>query len=103
MLKNLQQTFILRVQAKTRVSAGPFVWLGPACIAVVFALVFLCAAAYGSLSIELGPVFGGFAMAGILLLIAVIGAAASVLSRQRTKQRAILERAKHTRPTAAPR
>jgi hypothetical protein len=44
-------------------------------------------------SIQLGPVFGGLAMAGVFLLIAVVGAAASALARDRTRQRAILERA----------
>jgi hypothetical protein len=101
MLKNLQQTFVLLVQAKTGVSGGLFVWLGSACTAAVFAFVFLCVAGYAWSSIKLGPVFGGLAMAGVFLLIAIIGAAASVLSRQRTKQRAVLERAESTRPTAA--
>jgi hypothetical protein len=40
-------------------------------------------------------------MASVFLLIAVIGAVASVISRQRTMQRAILERAGRTRLTAA--
>ena len=44
-------------------------------------------------SIQLGPVFGGLAIAGVFLLIAVIGAAASALARDRTRQRAIVERA----------
>jgi hypothetical protein len=101
MLKNLQQTFFLWGRAKTGVSAGLFVWLGLACCAIVFTFVYLSVAGYAWLSIKLGPVFGSLAMAGAFLLIAVIGAAAAVISRQRTMQRAILERAVRTRPTAA--
>ena len=40
-----------------------------------------------------GLPFGGLAMAGVFLLIAVMGAAASALARGLTHQRAILERA----------
>ena len=40
-----------------------------------------------------GLPFGGLAMAGVFLLIAVMGAAASALARGQTRQRAILERA----------
>ena len=100
MLKNLQQTFFLWARAKTGVSAGLFVWLGLACCAIVFTFVYLSVAGYAWLSIKLG-LFGSLAMAGAFLLIAVIGAAAAVISRQRTMQRAILERAVRTRPTAA--
>jgi hypothetical protein len=78
-----------------------FVWLGLACCAIVFTFVFLCVAGDAWLSLKLGPVFGGLAMAGVFLLIAAIGAAASVISRQRTMRRAILERAGRTHPTAA--
>ena len=55
--------------------------------------IFLCVTGYAWLSIQLGPVFGGLAMSGVFLLIAVIGAAASALARDRTRQRAIVERA----------
>ena len=40
-----------------------------------------------------GLPFGGLAMAGVFLLIVVMGAAASALARGQTRQRAILERA----------
>jgi hypothetical protein len=40
-----------------------------------------------------GLPFGGLAMAGVFLLIAVMGAAASALARGQTRQQAILERA----------
>ena len=96
MLKNLQQNFFLWVRAKTGVSAGLLVWLGLACCAIVFTFVYLCVAGDAWLSIKLGPVFGGLAMAGVLLLIAAVGAAASLISRQGTMRRAILERAERT-------
>jgi hypothetical protein len=53
-------------------------------------------AGYAWLSIQLGPVFGGLTVAGVFLLIAVVGAAASALARDRTRQRAIVERAQGT-------
>jgi hypothetical protein len=101
MLKNLQQNFFLWVRAKTGVSTGLFAWLGLACCAIVFTFVYLCVAGYAWLSIKLGPVFGGLAMAGVFLLTAAVGAAASVISRQRTMRRAILQRAERTHSTAA--
>lgn len=100
-LKNLQEAFFLWARAKTGVSAALVVWLGLACCAIVFTFVYLCVAGHAWLSIKLGPVFGSLTMAGGFLLIAVIGAVASVISRQRTMQRAILERAGRTRLTAA--
>ena len=63
--------------------------------------VFLCVTGYAWLSSQLGPVFGGLAMAGVFLLIAVIGAASSALARDRTRQRAIVERAARTQGTRA--
>ena len=53
------------------------------------------------LSIQLGPVFGGLATAGVFLLIAVVGADASALARDRTRQRATLERAARAQGTMA--
>jgi Flp pilus assembly protein CpaB len=52
-------------------------------------------------SIQLGPVFGGLAIAGVFLLIAVVGAAASALARDRTRQRAIVQRAARAQGTRA--
>ena len=93
MLKNLQNNIILWVQAKTGLSVGFLISLGVAGVAAALAFIFLCVTGYAWLSIHLGPVFGGLAMAGVFLLIAVIGAAASALARDRTRQRAIVERA----------
>src|SRR4029077_1264142 len=56
------------------------------------AFVFLCVTGYAWASIQLGPVFGGLAMAGVFLFIAVVCAAASVVTRASTRQRAIMDR-----------
>ena len=101
MLKNLQNNIVLWVQAKTGLSGGFVVSLAVAGGAALLTFVFLCVTGYAWLSIQLGPVFGGLAMAGLFLLIAVIGAAASALSRRQTRQRAIVERAARAQGTRA--
>jgi hypothetical protein len=93
MLKNLRQNIILWIQAMTGLTAGFFVWLAVAGCAAGMACVFLCVAGYVWLSTELGAVFGGLAMAGVFLFIAIVAAAASVIMQRRTKRQAILERA----------
>ena len=101
MLKNLQNNIILWVQAKIGFSVGFLISLGVAGGAAVSMFVFLCVTGYAWLSIQLGPVFGGLAMAGVFLFIAVLGAAASTLARGQTRQRAILERAARAQGTRA--
>ena len=101
MLKNLQNNIILWVQAKIGFSVGFLISLGVAGSAAVSMFVFLCVTGYAWLSIQLGPVFGGLAMAGVFLFIAVLGAAASTLARGQTRQRAILERAARAQGTSA--
>jgi hypothetical protein len=93
MLKNLQNHVVRWIQSRTGLSVGFLISLAVAGCAALLAFIFLCVAGYAWLSIQLGPVFGGLAMAGVFLLIAVVGAAASALARDRTRQRAILERA----------
>ena len=93
MLKNLQNNIVLWLQAKTGLSVGFVISLAVAGIAVLVMFVFLCVTGYVWASIQLGPVFGGLAMAGAFLLIAVVGAAASATARARTRQRAIMKRA----------
>ena len=93
MLKNLQNNIVLWIQSRTGLSVGFLISLAVAGCAALLAFIFLCVTGYAWLSIQLGPVFGGLAMAGVFLLIAVVGAAASALARDRTRQRAILERA----------
>jgi hypothetical protein len=101
MLKNLQNNIVLWVQAKTGLSGGFVVSLAVAGGAALLTFVFLCVTGYAWLSIQLGPVFGGLAIAGVFLLIAVIGAAASALARDRTRQRAIVELAARAQRTTA--
>jgi hypothetical protein len=93
MLKSLQNNIVLWVQAKTGLSGGFLISLGVAGGAALLTFVFLCVTGYVWLSIQLGPVFGGLAMAGVFLLIGVLSAALCALARDRTRQRAVLERA----------
>ena len=93
MLKNLQNNIVLWLQAITGLSAGFVIALAVAGTAVLLVFIFLRVTGYVWASIQLGPVFGGLAMAGAFLLIAVIGATASAATRARTRQRAIMERA----------
>ena len=101
MLKNLQNNIVLWVQAKTGLSGGFLVSLAVAGGAALLAFIFLSVTGYAWLSIQLGPVFGGLATAGVFLLIAVVGADASALTRDRTRQRATLERAARAQGTTA--
>jgi hypothetical protein len=93
MLKNLQNNVVLWFQAKTGLSVGFVISLAIAGSAVLVMFIFLCVTGYVWASIKLGPVFGGLAMAGAFLLIALVGAAASAVARARSRQRAIMERA----------
>src|SRR4029077_2310127 len=101
MLKNLQNNIVLWVQAKTGLSGGFLISLAVAAGAALLTFVFLCVTGYAWLSFKLGPICGGLAMAALSLLIAVIGAAASALSRRQTRQRAIVERAALAQGTRA--
>jgi hypothetical protein len=85
MLKNLQNNVVLWLKAKTGLSLGFVISLAVAGSAVLVTFVFLCVTGYVWASIQLGPVFGGLAMAGVFLLIAVVGAAASAIARTRTR------------------
>jgi hypothetical protein len=101
MLKNLQNHIVLWIQSRTGLLSGFLISLAVAGGAVLMTFVFLCVTGYAWLSSQLGPVFGGLAMAGVFLLTAVIGAAASALARDRTRQRAIVERAARAQGTRA--
>jgi hypothetical protein len=101
MFSNLQQTASLWFREKTGLSAN---FLILSCIAVIAALVtfiFFCVSGYEWATVELGPVFGGLATAGVFLTIAACCWAAATLSRARARQRAILERAARTRRAPA--
>ncbi len=93
MLKNWIRDITLLVQAKSGVTPALFVWAAIVATALLTAFAFLCVAAYAWLSPQLGAVFAGLAMAGVFLLIALIGAIIFAASRRRARERAILERA----------
>jgi hypothetical protein len=93
MLKSWMRDVTLSLQAKSGVTPALFVWIAIIAMALLTALAFLCVAGYVWLSLQLGAVFAGLAMAGVFLLIALIGALVVAVSRRRAKERAILERA----------
>jgi hypothetical protein len=103
MLKTVQKHVVLWVQSKTGVTLVFLVAMTFAATAILMMFVFLCVAAYAWASVELGPVFGGLATAGVFLLIALIGAAVSVVVRRQTRERAIVEQASSTRTLLDPR
>ena len=103
MLKTIQKHIVLWVQSKTGVTLVFLVAMTFAATAILMMFVFLCVAAYAWASVELGPVFGGLATAGVFLLIALIGAAVSVVVRRQTRERAIVEQASSTRTLLDPR
>jgi hypothetical protein len=103
MLKTIQKYVVLWVQSKTGVTLVFLVAMTFAATAVLMMFVFLCVAAYAWASVELGPVFGGLATAGVFLLIALIGAAVSVVVRRQTRERAIVEQASRARTLLDPR
>src|SRR5208283_4762759 len=93
MLKSWMHDITLTLQARSGVTPGLFVWLAVIAVASVTAFVFLCVAGYAWLAVELGNIFAGLVMAGIFVLIGLIGAIVVAMSRRRAKERAILERA----------
>lgn len=93
MLKNWLHDIALSMQAKSGVTPLLFVWFAIVALALLTGFAFLCVAGYTWLSLQLGAVFAGLAMAGIFLLIALIAATAAAVSRRSARQRAILERA----------
>jgi hypothetical protein len=93
MLKNWMRDAALAIQARSGLTASFFVWLAIMVFAALTAFAFLCVAAYDWLSLQLGPVYAALVMAGFFILIALIGALVSAMSRRRARERAILERA----------
>jgi hypothetical protein len=93
MLKSWMRDVTLSLQARSGVTPALFVWLAIIAVALLAAFVFLCVTGYVWLSLQLGAVFAGLAMAGVFLLIALIGAVVSAVTRRRAQERAILERA----------
>ena len=93
MLKSWMRDITLAVQARSGVTPALLAWVAIIIVSSLAAFVFLCIAAYDWLSLHLGAVAAGLIMAGIFVLIAVAGVVAASISRQRAKERAILERA----------
>ena len=102
MLKTIQKHVVLWAQSKTGVTLVFLVAMTFAVTAILMMFVFLCVAAYAWASVEFGPVFGGLATAGVFLLIALIGAAVSVVVRRQTRER-LVEQASSTRTLLDPR
>ena len=101
MLKSWMHDITLALQARSGATPGLFVWLAIVAAASVTAFVFLCVAGYNRLALELGNVFAGLVMAGIFVLIALIGAIVAAMSRRRARERAILERAARAHASSA--
>ena len=93
MLKSWMRDFTLSLQASSGVTPAFLVWLTTVTGALVTAFVFLCITGYDLLSKQLGSVYAGLIMAGLFLLIALIGLIVAAVSRRRAKERAVLERA----------
>ena len=93
MLKSWMRDLTLSVQARSGVTPAFLVWLAIVVGALVTAFVFLCVAGYDWLSVQLGSVYAGLIMAGVFLLIALIGLIVTAVSRRRARERAALERA----------
>jgi hypothetical protein len=101
MLKNWIRDLLLSMQAKSGVTPNVLIWLAVVALSLVTVFVFLCVTGYVWFSIQFGVVFGGLAMAGIFLLIALIAATAAAVSRRSARQRAILERAARAQASAS--
>jgi hypothetical protein len=93
MLKGLTQEVTLQIQAKSGASSAVLVWIAAMALASLTAFVFLCVAGFYWLSLQIGAVFAGLAMAGIFVCFSIIAALISAVIRRRVKERAILARA----------
>jgi hypothetical protein len=93
MLKSWMRDIRLAVQARSGVSPAFIVWLAVVVLAALTAFVFLCVAAYDGLTLQVGSVFAGLIVAGVFVLIALVGIIVCTLVRRRARERAILARA----------
>ncbi len=101
MLKSWMHDVTLAIQARSGFTASLVVWIAIIAGASLTAFVFLCVAGYDWLAVQLGNIVAGLVMAGIFLLIAVIGAIAFAAARRRARERAILERAARAQATSS--
>jgi hypothetical protein len=83
-LANLQRTIGLWMKEKTGLTATVLILFAIAVLAALLGVIFLCVSAYEWAAIELGPVFGGLASAGVFLAIA--DAASSLPNRSGVKR-----------------
>jgi len=93
MLKNWLRDIALAVQSRSGITPGVLIWLFVAVLALLTAFSFLCIAAYVWLALLFGAIYAGLIMAGVFVLIALIGIIASAMTRRRARERAILQRA----------
>jgi hypothetical protein len=93
MLKSLMRDVVLSVQSKTGITSAFVAWLCIVALAAITAFVFLCVAGYDWLALQMSGVYAGLIMAGIFVLVAVIGIIVFAVARRRARERAILARA----------
>jgi hypothetical protein len=93
MLKSLMRDVVLSVQSKTGITTAFVAWLSIVALAAITAFAFLCVAGYDWLALQMSGVYAGLIMAGIFVLVAVIGTIVCAAARRRARERAILARA----------
>jgi hypothetical protein len=93
MFKNWMHDLVLMVQARSGVTAAYIAWLAIIVLAALTAFIFCCVAADDWLSLQMSSVYAGLIMAGIFILIALIGLIVCAMIRRRARERAILARA----------
>jgi Ca2+/Na+ antiporter len=97
MFRNLMRDTVLSVQSRTGITVSFVAWLGVIALAGITAFTFLCVAGYNWLSAQAGSISAGLIMAGVFVLVAVIGIIICALARRRARERAILARAARAR------
>jgi hypothetical protein len=93
MIKGLINDLMLAVQTRTGITTSFVVWLAVAAFAALTAFAFLCVAAYMWLSLQIGAIYAGLALAAVFIAIAIIGAVVGAMVRRHARERAILARA----------
>jgi hypothetical protein len=93
MLKSWMRDITLAIQARSGATPAVVVWIAIVAAAALMTFVFLCVAAYNWLALQTSTVVAGLIMAGVFLLIAIIGLIVCAALRKRARERAILERA----------
>lgn len=100
MLKSWIRDITLAVQVRTGASPAVVASAAVMTLASLTTFVFLCVTLYDWLSLQLGSVIAGLAVAGIFFVIAAICAIVCTLQRRRARERAILERAARARTSS---